>query len=86
MAVIHCEVSGCRFNARQRCTLTGIQIAVGSVTNSPLFDPLQSQADELAGYARRGYASEFLAYAEYAETVTELQPQPGPICYSFAPL
>ena len=86
MAVIHCEVSGCRYQSRQRCTLAGIQIAAGPVRTSNIPETLESQVEALAGHSRRGYASEFLAYAEYAENMIEEGPQPGAICYSFAPL
>ncbi|MCL5064522.1 MAG: DUF1540 domain-containing protein [Firmicutes bacterium] len=86
MAIILCDVSGCRYQSRQRCTLTGIQIAVGPVRTSAVPDALESQVQSLAGNSRRGYASEFLAYAQYAESMAEEQTQAGAICYSFAPL
>jgi hypothetical protein len=86
MAVIYCEVSGCRYQSRQRCTLAGIQIAVGPVRSPDLPEALESQVEALAGHARRGYASEFLEYAEYAESVAGDEPRPGAVCYSFAPL
>jgi hypothetical protein len=85
MALILCEVSGCRYQSRQRCTLAGIQIAVGPVRTSDLPPALENQVEALSGHSRRGYASEFLAYAEYAESIAD-QERPGAVCYSFAPL
>jgi len=86
VAIILCEVSGCRYQSRRRCTLSGIQIAVGPVRTSEIPEALESQVQALAGHSRRGYASEFLAYAEYAETMVDEDTQAGAICYSFAPL
>lgn len=85
MAIIYCEVSGCRYQSRRQCTLAGIQVAIGSVPTVEIPLALEGEVDSLAGHDRRGYASEFLAYAEYAESLAQ-EPRPGGICYSFAPL
>ncbi len=85
MADIHCEVTGCRFNARRRCTLAGIQIGVGPVRSAALPPSLQDTIESLTGHLRRGYGSEFLEYAAYAETQTR-DAEAGAICHSFAPL
>lgn len=85
MADIHCEVTGCRFNARLMCTLAGIQIAAGPVRSREISPLLESATESLTGHLRRGYGSEFLEYAAYAETQTR-DAAAGAICQSFAPL
>jgi hypothetical protein len=85
MAVIGCQVSSCRYQSRQHCTLATIQIVVGQIIDPQIPDALESQVEALSGHSRHGYASEFLDYAEYAGTLSQ-DTRPGAICYSFAPL
>lgn len=82
MATIHCDVSTCQFNSRQKCTLGNIQINPGPVAASP--DVLADNPVGYSGQPRAGYAAEYESYLEYAAT------QPGPsfsgaICSSFSP-
>ncbi len=83
MATIACQVTTCRFNARQRCTLSAVQIGSGDVAvSSPVLDAVVSSD---AGQLRAGYASEFESYAEYANSQVS-QILPGAICTTFNPL
>lgn len=83
MAEIACEVTACRFNARNRCSLPSVKIGPGDVTvTSPVLGAVASSYD---GQLRAGYATEFEAYTDYANSQAS-QILPGAICTTFAPL
>ncbi len=83
MASIACQVTSCRFNALQQCTLPTLQIGPGSVAvASPVVGALEARYD---GQLRAGYADEFADYTAYANS-TPTHIMDGAVCISFAPL
>lgn len=83
MARIVCDVTACRFNSRQLCTLPGIQVGPAPVTVRP--DVLGATASFYDGQLRAGYATEFEAYVEYAHHAHGNQ-EDGAACLSYSPL
>lgn len=83
MAFIQCDVTGCRFNGQRRCTLAEIFVGPGPVGIVP--EVLGHDSSYYDGQLRAGYASEFEAYALYAETHPEAS-GPGALCESYAPV
>ncbi len=83
MAEITCQVTTCRFNARNHCSLPSVQIGPGDVTvTSPVLGAVASSYD---GQLRAGYATEFEAYTDYANSQAS-HILHGAICTTFAPL
>lgn len=83
MASIGCQVTSCRYNVFQQCTLTTVQIGPGNVTvASPVVGGIEASYD---GQLRAGYAGEFADYTAYANS-TPTHIMDGAICVSFAPL
>lgn len=82
MALIQCDVTGCRFNGQRRCTLSDIMVAPGPVAVIP--DVLGHDSSFYDGQLRAGYAAEFDAYVAYAETHPDSM-GPGALCHSYEP-
>jgi hypothetical protein len=83
MASVACQVTSCRFNGLQLCTLATLQIGPGSVTvASPNVGVIESSYD---GQLRAGYADEFADYTAYASS-PPTHTLDGAVCFSFAPL
>ena len=83
MAEIGCQVTTCRFNTRNHCSLSSVQVGPGHVTvTSPVLEAVASSYD---GQLRAGYATEFDAYADYANG-HPTHSLPGAVCTTFAPL
>ena len=82
MALVYCDVTGCRFNGQQRCTLGEIAVAPGPVAE--IAEVLGHDSSYYDGQLRAGYAEEFNAYVQYAETHPE-SIGPGALCRSYSP-
>lgn len=83
MARIVCDVTTCRFNSRNLCTLSGIQVGPAPVTVAPTV--LGATASAYDGQLRAGYATEFEAYVDYAHEADGGR-QDGAACLSYSPL
>ena len=82
MALIHCEATVCRYNARRRCTLARIRVGPGVMPDAA--SPLGAIAAAYDGQLRAGYAQEFESYVAFADELAPLV-QDGAACLSFAP-
>jgi hypothetical protein len=80
VSTIVCQVTGCRFNARQRCTLPSIRVEPADILDVP--EVVGSPYD---GQLRAGYATEFEDYTTYAQQQAGAL-KPGAACFSFSPL
>lgn len=80
MTVIQCNVTNCRYNDVGRCSLTEIVVSPGSIAVIPGMLEQTSQLPD--GDWRAGYASEFEAYAAYAETHPDSLAA-GALCQSY---